>query len=105
MITLKQAKRMSLKKWKAILGAYPSIKKMENIGARECGFCSRHLYEECENCELYPKICYNGGMSEIGESSLYWRIINKLSRRDLKDLRIMIEQMIKAIEEVKEDDK
>jgi len=59
MITIKQAKAMSRKKWGNIIKAYPNIDEMQDAEtASYCGWCSyKHFHGgECEGCVFF-RIC------------------------------------------------
>ncbi len=100
MISLKTAKARSLKKWKAIRKDLPYIRHSHGQPDEkvygECGFCSKFRTEEiddCPNCPLSPKICFC-----VRIEALYWQICAALGGG--KEVAPLIDQMIKAIEDV-----
>ncbi len=104
-IRLETAKDRSLKRWRKILADFPNINTQPGGHPAEdiygdCSFCQKYITPccLCEWCPLFSnKICYH----HEDESTLYWRIVDRLQagKFDAK-LKAMIEQMIKAIEEV-----
>ena len=62
-MTLLEAKKQSLMRWKRILADYPDVKLDTSYQPDRrvygvCGFCMYTLGQDCEYvCPLYPNIC------------------------------------------------
>jgi hypothetical protein len=105
-ITLHEAKELSLKRWRAIRADYKDIKtrgydlkQPNNKVYGDCGFCIlHHNGARCTECELYPRICND---DDFNSNALYWKIVRHITNHK-PGIYALINQMIKAIKEVKE---
>lgn len=95
-MTLAEAKEQSLKRWRKILEDYPNVKMRWEQPDDEVygnhGICD-YVYD-CKRCPLYPKYC-----GAFENKSIFWQICEKLEAK--KPCKRLIQQMIKAIEEIK----
>lgn len=100
MLTKKEAKEISLKKWKTILKEPTWYNLIQG-----CGFCDYveertkgSLELDCEHyCPLFPKVC---SLFRKEKPNLYGRISNRIERNNSQTYtKKLIRQMIKAIKE------
>ena len=104
--TLEEAKQLSLRKWRAIKADLPNIKtsifyQPDDRIYGGCGLCSLYLdspgNKGCSQCGLKAKsVCCNWPDPEF----LYWKICSSIEQEETKKLPTMVDQMIKAIEEL-----
>lgn len=107
MISIKEAKRLSLIKWRGELNDTPDYSGLKDYpNLREhfyCGFCLRHGYtypdtkNVCKNCEL---ALTNAGVCSK-DGSLYDRIENIETDVTVRDS--LIQELIEIIENIPED--
>jgi hypothetical protein len=98
MLSIKEAKKTTLIKYRAALAALPDLIEVESVLIwYRCGFCSRHRGRCAKICELSPYYC-----TERGTKGLYQDIRTKIASGDTADLEDMIKEMIAGVEEVEE---
>jgi hypothetical protein len=109
MITISEAKKISLKKWELIKkDCDHGVLELNSSGQPldrkygECGFCARHTKESyigCINCELYKIEACSG---RANYRTIYWQFIQALYDGDYSLARIMVDNMIMAIESIED---
>ncbi|MDD5338151.1 MAG: hypothetical protein PHG35_01900 [Dehalococcoidales bacterium] len=110
MLTLREAKDKSDRKWTGIQRDYPDVKfgftgQPGNHYYGRCGLCEYfkeewELTPDCKKCPLFPKYCASDGF--LYPRALYWRICKRLES-DKKDAytKRLIDQMVEVIRGIK----